>query len=186
MDEREIDRELVENAQKGDDEALRVLFGRHMNAVYGFLVRMLGSASDADDVTQETFIRLWKHLGKFDTSKSFRTWAFGIAHNAAIDHLRKRKHVTFSAFDTEDGGNAMVDTLEDDADLPDEVLERKQAAEQLRAALDKLPPEYREVVLLRTDGELQFNEIGEALGAPLDTVKSRYRRALAMLRKLLE
>ncbi len=186
MDERAIDNALLKKAIRGDDDSLRMLFGRHMDAVYGFLVRFLGSSSDADDVTQETFIRLWKNLKKFDTAKSFRTWAFGIARNAAIDHLRKRKNVPFSSFDGEEGGNVLTDSIADKADLPDAFVARKQDAEELRNALDELPPAYREVVLLRLDGDLQFDEIGETLGQPMDTVKSRYRRALAMLKNMLE
>lgn len=186
MDENGIDRELHQRAIKGDDEALRQLFDRHMHAVHAFLVRYLGSAQDADDVTQEAFIRIWKHLKRFDTGKKFRTWAIGIARNAAIDLLRKRKSIAFTDFEDGEGNNTVIDTLADDADLPDAYAMRREAAEEVRAALGKLPPKYREVVILRVDHELQFNEIGDALQEPLDTVKSRFRRALGMLKKSLE
>lgn len=186
MDEQLTDNQLVQKAVRGDDDSLRTLFGRHMVAVHRFLERFLNSPADADDVTQETFIRVWKNLKRFDPEKPFRTWAFGIARNAAIDHLRKRKSVPFSAFDTKEGGNALTDNLADDTDLPDEIAQRKQAGEELRQALTEIPPAYREVVLMRLDGELQFDEIGEALHEPVNTVKSRFRRGLAMLKKLLE
>jgi RNA polymerase sigma-70 factor (ECF subfamily) len=187
MDALAEDRALIERyLAHGDDVALRELFSRHTDAVYGFLARYLGSPSDAEDIAQEAFVKAWQNLKKFDPEKKFRTWLFSIARNAAVDHLRKRKSIAFTDFDLEDGGNAIVDTLEDEADLPDEWLARKETAEMMRRALDQLAPPYREVVTMYHDGELNFREIGEALGEPLDTVKSRYRRALSQLKKVLE
>ncbi|MEY4744637.1 MAG: hypothetical protein RL272_582, partial [Candidatus Parcubacteria bacterium] len=145
--------------------------------------RFTGSAHDADDLTQETLLKAWRHLKSVDPKRSFRTWLFSIARRTAIDHLRKRRAVPFSTFDDDAGGNALTDRLEDDADLPDEVAARKDAVETLRAALAELPAPFREVLVLRNESELSFQEIADALDEPLNTVKSRYRRAFFALRK---
>lgn len=186
MDHAADDAQLIARyLHDGDEAALRTLFERHMRPIHGFLLRFTGSAQDADDLVQETFIKAWRHLRKVDPARGFRTWLFSIARRSAIDLLRKRRSVPFSAFDDQDGGNALLDSLEDDADLPDEVLVRKDAADLLRAGLDKLPVRFREVIVLRHEGELNFREMAEALGEPLNTVKSRYRRAFFALKKLL-
>jgi RNA polymerase sigma-70 factor (ECF subfamily) len=184
MDESAKDHALIARyLHDGDDAALRELFSRHADAVYGFLTRYVGSSQDAEDIAQDAFVRAWLHLKKVDPNRKFRTWLFSIARNAAVDFLRKRKTIPFSNFDAEDGGNAIIDTLEDEADLPDEWLQKKESAEKLRGAIETLPPAYKEVVTLYHDGDLNFREIGEILHEPLDTVKSRYRRALGLLKK---
>lgn len=169
----------------GDDNALKALFGRHLRSIHGFLFRFTGSAQDAEDLTQETFIKAWRHLASVDPARGFRTWLFSIARRTAIDLLRKKKTVPFAAFEDDAGGNALLDRLEDEADLPDELVERKEAADMLRKALAELPPAFREVIVLRHESELSFREMADALEEPLNTVKSRYRRAFFALRKLL-
>ncbi|HSD12355.1 MAG TPA: sigma-70 family RNA polymerase sigma factor [Patescibacteria group bacterium] len=177
---------LVERYLREDDEsALRELFERHMGPIHAFLARFTGSPQDADDLAQETFMRAWRHLRSFDPGRGFRTWLYGIARHAAIDFLRKRRNVPFSAFEDDEGGNALAENIEDDADLPDAILERKDAAEALSGAIALLSVSYREVIVLRHGSELSFQEMAEALGEPLNTVKSRYRRAFFALKKLL-
>src|SRR5512142_3267216 len=115
----------------GDEGALKTLFERHLRSVHGFLFRFTGSAQDAEDLVQETFIKAWRHLRSVDPERGFRTWLFSIARRTAIDLLRKRKTVPFAAFDDDAGGNALLDRLEDDADLPDELVARKEASDML-------------------------------------------------------
>ncbi len=169
----------------GDERALSDLFARHLRSVHGFLFRFTGSAQDAEDLAQETFIKAWRHLRDVDPPRGFRTWLFSIARRTAIDLLRKKKAVPFAAFEDDDGGTGLIDRLEDDADLPDELAERKEAGDMLRQALAELPPAFREVIILRHGNELGFREIAEVLEEPLNTVKSRYRRAFFALRALL-
>src|SRR5512142_3397972 len=127
----------------GDERAITTLFERHLRSVHGFLFRFTGSAQDADDLTQETFIKAWRHLASVDPSRSFRTWLFSVARRTAIDLLRKRKTTPFAAFEDDAGGNALLDGLEDDADLPDELAAQGEAADMLRAALARLSPAFR-------------------------------------------
>lgn len=187
METAPTDRELIARyLQDGDEGSLRLLFERHSGVVYGFLARFTGARFEAEDLAQETFVKAWKSMAKVDPSRNFRTWLMRIARNVGIDWLRKRRSATFSDFGEEDGGNALADRLEDDADLPDAALDRADAVASVRAAIAGLPPPQREVLLLRHDAELSFAEIGEVLGEPLNTVKSRYRRGLVELKRRLD
>lgn len=181
------DSELIERYLQDRDEAsLRLLFGRHLAAVHGFLLRFVGSAPDAEDLSQETLIKAWRQLGRFRLEGSFRAWLIGIARHAALDWLRKRRDRPLSAFEDDEGVNLLAERLEDETDLPDIVVDSGLAAAELQALLGRLSSAGREVVVLRHQNELTFDEIGRLLKEPLNTVKSRYRRSLLALRKILE
>ena len=164
--------------------------------IYCFIYRYVGDQEAAEDVAQEVFVKVWKNLKKFNPrknrfanfklrrQKNFKTWLFKIAKNASIDFLRKKKIIPFSSFDNEDG-NALTDTLADPAPLPDALLERQDLANLLTRALAKISFKYRAVLLLRYNNHFTFREIAESLGEPLNTIKSRHRRALIILKKIL-
>ncbi len=177
------DEELISLYTEGDERALSILVDRYLKDVYNFLYKLTGDLQIAEDATQESFIKVWKSIGKYKRGNNFKNWLFRIARNTAIDHLRKRKEIPFSTFETEDG-NAFVDNLENDAPLAHEALQNSQDIEYAKKLLAELSPEYREVLVLRESSEMTFAEIGELLGKPLNTVKSQYHRALASLRRL--
>lgn len=179
------DEQLVGQYRNGDQKSLEFLIERYLKPIYYFSHRMVGTVHDAEDVTQETFVKAWKHLKKFDERKSFKTWLFSIAKNTALDFLKKKKAVPFSAFDNEEGDSALTESIADPEALPPEVFDRADLAEFLASAMAKLPPMYRAVLTLRYHEQLRFREIAEVLHEPLHTVKSRHRRAVMMLRKLL-
>lgn len=114
------DEKLIEQYLKGDEKSLEILINRHLKPVYIFVYRLVGSQSEAEDVTQVVFVKIWKNIKKFDTKKSFKTWMYRITHNTAIDYLRKKKAVPFSAFENEEGENPVLDSLVDLAPLPDQ------------------------------------------------------------------
>jgi RNA polymerase sigma-70 factor (ECF subfamily) len=172
------DNQLVANYLKGDEKSLEVLIRRYLGPIYGFVFRFTGNIYDAEDITQEIFVKVWRNLKKFDQQKSFKTWIFSIAKNTAIDFLRKRRTQVFS--ETE------IETVVDPAPLPQELLEKAEAGKLLESVLNKLELKYRMVLLLYYNDHFNFREIAEILGEPLNTIKSRHRRALLMLRKLLE
>lgn len=180
------DRDLVRAAREGRTEAFDELARRYLPLVYRFLLRLTGDGHTAEDLSQETFLKVWKALGRFDVDKSFRTWIYAIARNVAVDHLRKKRPVSFTTVETEEGSFNPADDLADERPLAPELLERKEAAEELMAAVNKLPEKARSVVVLHDLEDLTFQEISDALKEPLNTVKSRYRRALATIRKLFE
>lgn len=180
------DNELILEYIEGDTEALEEIVARNIGLVYRYALRMTMDVEQAQDITQETFVKLWRNIHKFDTERNFRTWLLGIAHNTAIDFLRKRKIFVFSDFNTRDDGNEIIDTLADTAPLPPELFEQAERKELLAHALEEISPMLREVLALYYEEGLTFNEIGEILNKPLNTVKSQHRRALEALRKILE
>ncbi len=179
------DQQLIANYLKGDGASLELLIQRYLKSVYSFIYRCVGNTSDAEDATQEVFVKVWRHLKKFDQNKSFKTWIFSIAKNTAIDSLKKKKVIPFSAFENEAGENTITETLADPSPLPSELLERAGIAQMLASAMEKLSPIYRMVLFLRYNDHFNFRQIAESLGEPLHTIKSRHRRALLKLRELL-
>lgn len=179
------DAQLVTLYRNGDQKSLEVLFERYLKPIYHFAYRMVGTVHDAEDVAQETFVKAWRHLKKFDERKSFKTWLFSIAKNTALDFLKKKKAVPFSAFESAEGDNALIEGIADPEALPPEVFDRADLASFLASAIAKLPPIYRVVLTLRYNEQLRFREIAEVLGEPLHTVKSRHRRACIALRDIL-
>lgn len=179
------DEQLVGNYLKGNQEALEFLIKRYLKPIYSFVYRYTGSSQDAEDITQTTFVKAWRNLKKFDQNKSFKTWLFAIAKNTSIDFSKKKKTVPFSAFENNEGDNILINTLTDPSPLPDELLERAEIKQWLVLAMEKLAPKYRMVLFLRYNDHFTFREIAESLVEPLNTVKSRHRRALIMLKKIL-
>ncbi|KKU72723.1 MAG: RNA polymerase sigma factor, sigma-70 family [Parcubacteria group bacterium GW2011_GWA2_47_26] len=180
------DEQLIKDYLEGNKQTLEVLIGRYLKPIYGFVYRYLGDAHNAEDVTQDVFVKIWRNLKKFDRDKNFKTWIFTIAKNTCLDFLKKKRTVVFSEYETEDGENYLADNIADLSPLPPEILERTDIAQMLSAVMQKLSPEHRVVLFLHYNDHLTFREIAEALEEPIHTVKSRHRRALIMLRKLLD
>jgi RNA polymerase sigma-70 factor (ECF subfamily) len=183
FDTNSTDRELVEQAREGDEAAFKILVERYLQNVYTFCLRYTGSPADAEDAAQETFVKAWRNLNRFNTSKALKTWLFAIAKNSATDLLRKRRAVHFSQFDTSDDGNVLTDTLADTEPLPEELFSRKSLANEVRASLEQLKPRDRTLLSLRYEEELSFEEIARLLKMSPNTVRSLHRRALILLRK---
>ena len=179
------DVQLVENYLQGDAESLEILIARYAKRVYYFVYRYVGNEEEAEHIAQEVFVRVWRNLKKFDRKKSLSTWMFAIAKNASFDFLKKKKTIPFSAFTNEEGENVWEETLVDSAPLPNEIIEQKGLIHMLEKAKQMLSPKYQTVLFLHYQNHFTFREISESLGESLDTVKSRHRRALIMLRKLL-
>ncbi len=177
--------QLITKYLAGDEESLETLIKCYLKPIYSFVCRYIRSSQDAEDITQEVFVKVWRNLKKFDKNKSFKTWIFSIAKNTSIDWLRKKKAIPFSNFENEEGKNLLTKTLADPAPLPNKVLERAGIAEILNVAINRLNPKYRMVLFLRYNDHFNFREIAEVLDEPLNTIKSRHRRALILLKKLL-
>jgi RNA polymerase sigma-70 factor (ECF subfamily) len=169
----------------GDESALPILIKNNLDLVYNFVRRMVKTEHDAEDVTQETFVKVWKKAGTYRRGARFSPWLLSIARNTALDFLKKKKEFVFSQFESEDGGNFLETTLADPEPLPDEVFSRADLAEQMELSLAQISPEQKEVIVLRHTSNMTFEEIGEVVGRPLNTVKSQYRRGLEVLRGIL-
>ncbi|KKR44857.1 MAG: RNA polymerase, sigma-24 subunit, ECF subfamily [Parcubacteria group bacterium GW2011_GWA1_40_21] len=177
------DQELIINCLNGDDATIAILIDRHIKPVFNFAKRLVGKSEDAEDIAQETFIKMWRNLKKYRGGENFKTWLFTITRNTAIDLLRKRKNFAFSDFERDGEKNPFVETLTDPEPLPDEIFAKAEEKTFLDGVLKKLSLPQREILLLHYGEHLTFDEIGKILGEPLNTVKSRHRRALLELRK---
>lgn len=169
---------LVSRARAGDREAFGALVEQYRDNVYRLAYRMCGNAYDADEAAQEAFVAAWRALPNFRGDAKFSTWLYRLTTNAAIDVMRREKrHQTV-------GDGEMIEVA-DDADSPQETVERTEQQEAVQEALATLSEEYREVLLLRYMEELDYAEIAEVLKLPSGTVKSRINRAKAALKAAL-
>lgn len=183
---RKTDKQLVSEYLDGDERSLSVLVDRYLTGAYNFALKLTNDSQAAEDITQESFIKAWKNIRGFRRGSSFQTWLFSITRNTAIDWLRKKKELTFSTFEKEDGTNSIIETLADREPLPDQLIAQAEDARFVEALLNELDPRYREVITLRHSSNLTFEEIGKLLKRPLHTVKSQHRRALIALRRPLQ
>jgi RNA polymerase sigma-70 factor (ECF subfamily) len=161
-------------ARAGDSAAFAVLVRRHQDAVYRFVLRMVGTRDEALDLTQDAFVRAWQALPQWQPEAQFRTWLFRIASNAALDALRRRRVVEFEPL------NDAFEAAADEPD-PEKRLELKRRVAALEASLAKLSAEHREILLLREVENMTYEEIGAVLGLSEGTVKSGLARARAAL-----
>ena len=164
------------------EEVFRVLLNKYTKPVYNFLRYMIGN-TDAEDITQEVFIKVWKNLKRYKPGQSFKTWLFAIAKNSAIDFLRKKKALNFSDLENADDDFSFSETIASKDLLPDEALQKLQNSEFLNKLLNQLSTEHKTILLLHYQEEMTFDEIGKILKKPLNTIKSYHRRAILELRK---
>ncbi len=180
------DGELVKKAKKGDNEALAILIKRYLNIVFATCRQYLKNSDEADDATQETFVKVWRNLKRLDETRPVKPWFLEIAKNTSLDLLRKKRPLPFVNFESADGTNLLAETLAADGPSPLAELAAEEQKEIVNKALARLPDKTRKVLELYYNEGLNFREIGEALHKPLHTVKSRHRRALVRLRMLLD
>lgn len=170
----------------GDEAGLHALIRAYTKRIYGFVFKMVKTTADAEDITQETFVKVWKSIKKYKQGQGFKAWIFTIAYNTSIDYLRKKKEYVFSDFEREDHTNTFIEQTPDTEPRPDELFDQTQDAQQLSLLLDKLSPNIKEIMILHHNEELTFDEIGKIMNKPLNTVKSQYRRGLIELRTYIQ
>jgi RNA polymerase sigma-70 factor (ECF subfamily) len=176
----ESDERLMLRFQGGDARAFEVLVRRHRTPLFSFLLRLTGDRGRAEDLCQETFLKVVRASEAWEPRARFQTWLYAIARNQAVDEARRQ---AFRRAEPLDGARA-ADAASDDPP-PDGVAEGALLRPKLEAALAALPEEQREVFLLREYAGLRFPEIAEVTGVPENTVKSRMRYALEALRERL-
>ncbi|MDO8555207.1 MAG: RNA polymerase sigma factor [bacterium] len=181
------DIQLVSDYLDVDENALKILITRYLKPIYGFVFSIAKNTQDSEDIAQETFVKMWKNIKKYDKEQVFKTWLFTIAKNTTLDYLRKKKKKSFvfSDFEKIREEGVAYHAIIDQAPLPDEVSANREDKKFISGLLNQLATAYKEVLLLRYNGQYTFAEIGQILGKPLDTVKSQQRRALTVLRKIL-
>ncbi len=177
------DKQLVRRFSASEDlEAVQILFGRYESPVFGYLVRLLSNQHDAEDCLQETFSKALQALGRYREQNTFKSWLYRIAHNEAINVIRKRGKAVLSEDPIQLSESADVSDIPSVSDRLIEAEERR----SLEVAIQKLPELEREVLLLRLKSDLSFKSIAEVTGCPLNTVLGRMHNAKKRLRRFLE
>ena len=183
---RQTDEELIAAFQDGDEEAFNELVRRYKDPLVNFAFRFLGNYSEADDIAQESFIRVYKHRDAYSPVAKFSTWIYTIAGNLAKTELRRRhRHEFFSITSRRNDDEEHTYELPDLSHLPDVDADRAIVSDFVQRALDKLSLKYREVVILCDIQDLSYEEVCTITGLNIGTVKSRLNRARAKLQQLL-
>jgi RNA polymerase sigma-70 factor (ECF subfamily) len=169
----------IDRAQHGDPEAFRALVDRHARAVFRLAFRMTGSEVDAEDMVQETFLKAWKQMDRFDSRATFGTWLHRICANCALDHLRARKRKQDVQFDP-------AVQVPADAPSPERIAESSQVSAILGSALDELTAMERSAFVLRHYEGLGIKEISATLGVQQGAAKHTVFRAVQKLRRALQ
>ncbi len=180
MSEILLDSELIKKYLNGDGSALEILIAKYLKLIYSFVYNNVGSQTDAEDITQEVFVKVWKNLKKFDQKKNFKPWVFQIAKNTSIDFLRKKKSIPFSKFENEKGQNPLVDNI---AAKPLNLIEKLSDEKTVMAVMGTLTQNEQKIITMRHTDGMSFKEIAEEFNESINTVKSRYRRVLGNMRK---
>ncbi|HEV3468722.1 MAG TPA: sigma-70 family RNA polymerase sigma factor [Pyrinomonadaceae bacterium] len=177
------DGELVERAIAGREEGFEELVRRYQRPIVAYVYRMVGDYDAALDLTQEVFIKVYGSLGRYRPEFKFSTWIYRIAHNAAIDHLRRQGGVRTEDLEVEaEGGRTFEKPLASSAPTPEQLSERSERRAEIEEVVQALPPAYRELIVLRHAHDLSYDEIAEVTGLPLGTVKNRIFRAREAMR----
>ena len=179
---------LVTALCQGADDAYEILLQRYQQPVYNLVYRLMNDPSDASDIVQEVFLKVFKNIGNFRGNSSLKTWIYRIAVNEAYNHRRwfsrhQRREV---ALGPEEGLRTYADSLADTSRTPFDQAADHETFALVEAALDKLNPKFRAVVVLRDIEDLSYEEIAAVLDISIGTVKSRILRGREALRKILE
>jgi RNA polymerase sigma-70 factor (ECF subfamily) len=171
------ERAWIEQALQGDRAAFGQLVRAYERPVYNLTYRMLGDPAEAEDAAQETFLRAFTKLATYQPSRKFVNWLLSIASHHCIDRLRRRNRAPQLSLD----GPLPPMWLASDAPQPEQVMNKKQAREQVRQVLDTLPPDYRAAIVLRYWYNLSYQEIAGVMDTTESAIKSRLHRARRMM-----
>lgn len=180
------DEGLVAEILAGDRELFRELVERYQGRLVNYLYRLLRNLDEAHEMAQEVFLKVYQALDRYDPKYRFSTWIFRVAQNAAIDQIRKRRLKLVSLSRQDDGDCESRDwDLPSDEKGPYRELRNQERGTAIQEAIDALPWEYRELIVLRHYGELSYDEIAKLKGMPLGTVKNKLFRGRQALKETL-
>lgn len=182
---------LVRRCIAGDSAAWEEIVQTYNRRIYNICYRFAGSGDDAEDLTQEVFIKMYRTLSSYDSSKgAFVTWVTTITRNLLVDHFRKTKQDrmtdSMDATTEHEDAQPLSEQIQDQSAPPDAHVRQREVGETVHAALGKLSPELREAVILRDLQDMDYREIANVLKVPEGTVKSRINRGRAELARLLQ
>jgi RNA polymerase sigma-70 factor (ECF subfamily) len=177
------DCELVTRAVAGREDSFEELVRRYQRPIAAYVYRMVGNYEAALDLTQEVFIKVYNSLGRYRSEFKFSTWIYKIAHNSAVDHLRRHSTREQSLLNEFDGEQREL-PIESRRISPEQEYAGKERRAEIEQVVRGLPAAYRELILLRHSHDLSYDEIAEVTGLPLGTVKNRLFRAREVMRQL--
>jgi len=177
------DADLVNHAVSGGEAGFEELVRRYQRPIVSYVYRMLNDYEASLDVTQEVFIKVYNSLDRYSCDYKFSTWLYRIAHNAAIDHLR-RNSMNAQSIETENGDGSYQLQIESSDPNPEQIRQRSEWRTEIESVVKRLPAAYRELILLRHSQDLSYDEIADVTGLPLGTVKNRLFRAREMMREI--
>jgi RNA polymerase sigma factor (sigma-70 family) len=181
----EQDAQLVQRCLQGDGSAWEELVRRHSRRIFNVCYRFVGNRTEAEDISQEVFLRVYRTLGSYRSAHGgFATWMTSVTRNLLIDHYRRTKRDRQT--DSLDDAMPVVENKESAGRRPDHQALMNELSGQVQAALTKLSPELREAVILRDLQQLEYAEIQQVLAVPEGTVKSRINRGRIELAKILQ
>ncbi|MDD4959374.1 MAG: RNA polymerase sigma factor RpoE [Gallionella sp.] len=192
MSDKEVDQQLVERVQRGDKHAFNLLVSKYQRRLGRLISRFVRDSAEAEDVTQDAFIKAYRALPGFRGESAFYTWLYRIGINTAKNHLmaNKRRPITDSDFDAEESEGFEEASLLREVSTPENELMSKQVVDVVQATLQQLPEDLRSALTLREIEGLSYEEIAEVMNCPIGTVRSRIFRAreavAEKLRPLLE
>lgn len=180
------EKRLIKKIKKGDHQAFAEMVDKYKNKVYVICFRMVGNKQEAEDLSQETFLRAYRYIGQYDMERKFSTWLFRIATNLSIDALRRRKPgVSLDAELLGTEGLALEAILPDNQASPDEKMVQNELETAVQKEIQRLPEKYRTAIVLKYLEDLSLKEISEIMDIPVATVKTRIHRGREQLRKYL-
>jgi RNA polymerase sigma-70 factor (ECF subfamily) len=171
--------QLINKCKTGDGEAYRLLMNNYRNRLFGYLWRFSDSKIGAEELFQETLIKAWSGIKNYNDQKKFSSWLFTIAHNVAMDNLRKKKNMNnYTEIEEIEIGHS--------PSTPEDQLIEKETIDRINQSVAHLSEKQRAVFLLRQNGEMSFKEIAESMNEPINTVLSHMRYAIKKIKKQLE
>jgi RNA polymerase sigma-70 factor (ECF subfamily) len=180
------DSAAVERARSGDSDAFRLLVEQHSRHVFRLAFRMTGNEQDAEDVVQETFLRAYKQLGKYEARASFSTWLYRIASNYSLDLIRSRKRHEDKREQGSSEETDILQSLPGNTPGPDRIMYSGEVSQHVEAAMNELSAQERSAFVLRHFEGMSIEEIGEVLGTGINATKHSIFRAVQKLRRSLE
>lgn len=182
------DEYLFEKAKDGDMEAFEMFIIKYEKLIYNYSYRMITNSSDAEDISQEVLIKVYKNIKRCQSFASFKSWLYRIINNTCIDEIRKRKNKTTisldKTYDNDEG--TMENQLASDDYTPERAYIQNETSMEVQQVINKLSPDYKSVLIMRDINGLSYDEISESLDINIGTVKSRISRARTSFKKIME
>ncbi len=179
------DNEVVKSVRDGERELYAVIIERYQGKLFAYLYRLVGGREEAEDLLQDVFIKAFKNLNSYDSNRKFSSWIYRIAHNEAVNYIKRKSLKKFISWEdvtsTKDklAGNSTEESV-------DNIWMKKEAIREVNEAIDKLPIKYKQVLLLRYYSEKSYEEIGEILRKPVNTVGTLINRAKKKMAEEME